>query len=63
MTPMVDGEWIKRDGVVPGQDLPALAPAVQQAAETMGVGTLNGDWNKRSIDQLSPESVAEWRAL
>ena len=58
---MVDGEWIMRDGVVPGQDLPALAAAVQKAAETMWAGTPNGDWAKRSIDQLSPESFSEWR--
>jgi cytosine/adenosine deaminase-related metal-dependent hydrolase len=53
---MVDGEWIMRDGVVPGQDLVALTAAVQEAAQTMWAGTSRGDWAKRSIDELSPES-------
>lgn len=53
---IVDGEWIMRDRVVPGVDLGKLAAEVQAAAEIMWAGTPNGDWAKRSIDQLSPES-------
>jgi 5-methylthioadenosine/S-adenosylhomocysteine deaminase len=58
---IVDGEWIMRNGVVPGQDLPALSAAVQEAAETMWAGTPRGDWNSRSIDELSPESFPAFR--
>ena len=59
---IVDGEWIMRDGVVPGQDIRALSDAVQAAAETMWAGTPKGDWAKRTIDQLSPESFPAFRA-
>ncbi len=59
---IVDGAWIMRDGVVPGQDLPALSAAVQQAAETMWAGTSRGDWAGRTIEALSPESFPPFRA-
>ena len=59
---MVDGEWIMRDRVVPGQDLASLNAAVQSAAETMWAGTPKGDWAQRSIDKLSPESFPAFRA-
>lgn len=58
---IVDGEWIMRDGVVPNLDLPALINDVQAAAEKMWAGTAKGDWAKRTIDQLSPESFPAFR--
>jgi cytosine/adenosine deaminase-related metal-dependent hydrolase len=58
---IVDGEWIMRDGVVPGQDIALLSAEVQKAAEAMWAGTAKGDWAKRSIDELSPESFPEFR--
>ena len=58
---IVDGEWIMRDRVVPGQDMASLTAAVQAAAETMWAGTPQGDWAQRSIDKLSPESFPAFR--
>jgi cytosine/adenosine deaminase-related metal-dependent hydrolase len=59
---IVDGAWIMRDGVVPNQDIAALSAAVQAAAEEMWAGTPRGDWAKRTIDELSPESFPAYRA-
>ena len=58
---IVDGEWIMRDRVVPGQDMASLTAAVQAAAETMWTGTPKGDWAQRTIDTLSPESFPPFR--
>lgn len=58
---VVDGEWIMRDGLIPGQDIASLSTAVQQAAEVMWAGTSKGDWAKRTIDGLSPESFPAFR--
>ncbi len=58
---IVNGEWIMRDGVVPGQDISRLSAEVQKAAEAMWAGTAKGDWAKRSIDELSPESFPQFR--
>ena len=58
---IVDGAWIMRDGVIPGQDLASLSAAVQQAADTMWQGTAKGDWAKRTIDELSPQSFPAFR--
>jgi cytosine/adenosine deaminase-related metal-dependent hydrolase len=58
---IVDGEWIMRDRHIPDVDLPKLAAGVQEAAEAMWAGTPNGDWAKRTIDQLSPESFPPFK--
>lgn len=58
---IVDGEWIMQGGVIPGQDIAALSAAVQKAAEAMWAGTAKGDWAKRSIDELSPESFPAFK--
>ncbi|CAN7637537.1 amidohydrolase family protein [Brucella pseudogrignonensis] len=58
---IVDGEWIMRDGVVPNLELSELTRDVQSAAEIMWAGTANGDWAKRTIDELSPESFPPFR--
>lgn len=58
---IVDGEWIMRGGVVPDIDLSELTREVQAAAEIMWAGTANGDWARRTIDELSPESFPPFR--
>ena len=58
---IVDGEWIMRERHIPNVDLPELAAGVQEAAAKMWAGTENGDWAKRTIDQLSPESFPAFK--
>ncbi|MDF2809749.1 MAG: amidohydrolase [Microvirga sp.] len=58
---IVDGEWIMREREIPRVELPSLARDVQAAAEAMWTGTSRGDWAKRDIDQLSPESFPSFK--
>ena len=53
---VIDGQWVMRERVVPGFDPVALAADLQAGAEHMWANVQKGDWAKRTIDQLSPES-------
>jgi cytosine/adenosine deaminase-related metal-dependent hydrolase len=53
---LIDGAWVMRDRIIPGLDLDHLTHDVQQAAEQMWAGISTGDWARRDIDHLSPES-------
>jgi hypothetical protein len=58
---IIDGRWVMRNRQVAGFDPRALSLRLQAAAEEMWKGMHKGDWARRSIDQLSPESFLEFR--
>ncbi len=45
-----------RDRVIPGLDVDALAADLQAAAERMWPRIPEGDWARRTVDELSPQS-------
>lgn len=58
---VIDGNWAMRDRVIPGFDTAALARDLQRGADAMWRDISKGDWQERTIDQLSPESFPPFR--
>ena len=55
-TVLIDGRVVMRDRVIPGLDVDALAADLQAAAERMWPRIPEGDWARRTVDELSPQS-------
>jgi cytosine/adenosine deaminase-related metal-dependent hydrolase len=58
---MVDGRFIKRDGVVLTGDERAVSERLQREGERMWPIMNRGDWNDRSVDELSPQTFPAFR--
>jgi cytosine/adenosine deaminase-related metal-dependent hydrolase len=57
---VVDGRTLVEDGQVLGADVPALVRGVQRAGERMWSRWPSGDWAGRALDQVAPQTYAEY---
>ena len=55
-TVLIDGDVVMRERDIPGLDIDHLTADLQAAAERMWSKLPNGDWQARTVDQLSPQS-------
>jgi len=55
-TVLVAGNVVMRDRQIPGVDLAGLAADLQAGADRMWAGMPAGDWARRDVDTLSPQS-------
>ncbi len=53
---MIDGELVMRDGTLASIDEAQVAADLQAAGESMWSRLPEGDWNNRTVDQLSPNA-------
>lgn len=53
---VIDGNWVMREHVIPGYESRDLAQRLQRGADAMWRDISKGDWQGRTIGQLSPES-------
>lgn len=60
---MIDGRWVMQNRVIPGVDLDQLSADLQKGAEHMWGHMHVTDWGKRNIEQLSPATFPEFKAL
>lgn len=58
---VIDGNWVMRDRVIAGFDTASLARELQHGAVAMWRDIQKGDWQGRTIDQLSPESFPPFK--
>jgi cytosine/adenosine deaminase-related metal-dependent hydrolase len=60
---IVDGRTIVEDGVVLGADVEAARQGVQRAGERMWSRWSGGDWAGRSLDEVAPQTYADFRVV
>lgn len=60
-TVIVDGRTVVSGGRIEGVDEARLARDLQGAAERLWQRAPQADWAKRTIDQISPQSLPPWR--
>jgi cytosine/adenosine deaminase-related metal-dependent hydrolase len=59
---LVDGRPVVEDGVVLGADETGAARAVQRAGERMWSRWSQGDWSGRTLEQVAPQTYADFEA-
>ena len=59
---VVDGRTLVEDGEVLGADVGALTRGVQRAGERVWSRWSSGDWAGRTLDQVAPQTYAEYDA-
>jgi 5-methylthioadenosine/S-adenosylhomocysteine deaminase len=57
---LVDGRPIVVDGNVVGADVPAATRRVQEAGERVWSRWPEGDWAGRRLDEVAPQTYAEF---
>ncbi len=61
-TVIIDGQIRMQDREIPGVNMASLAADLQAAGERMWANVNRGDWAKRTIDQLAPQTFPPFEA-